>query len=41
MRQVDAIFEAYVLRLQRRGIADPKKHLDQMRDLLLDAYRSL
>lgn len=41
LRQVDAIFEAALDRLQRRGVADPEEQLDRMRDALRAAFRSL
>lgn len=40
LRQIHAIFEAYLSRAQRRGQADPKKHLEQMRDMLLAAHKA-
>jgi hypothetical protein len=41
MQQVDAIFEAYLYRLQKLGVTDPKAQLEQMRDMLRSAYEAL
>jgi very-short-patch-repair endonuclease len=41
MRQVDAIFEAYLYRLQKLGVADPKAQLERMRDMLRSSYEAL
>ena len=41
MRQVDAIFEAYLYRLQHLGVTEPKAQLEQMRDMLRSAYEAL
>ncbi len=41
MRQVDAIFEVYLYRLQKLGVTDPKTQLERMRDMLSSAYEAL
>jgi very-short-patch-repair endonuclease len=41
IRQVDAIFEVYLYRLQQLGVTDPKTQLERMRDMLSSAYEAL
>ena len=40
LRNVGAIFSAYLDRLQRHGDADPEQHAERLRDALLASYRA-